>query len=145
MLAQKEGSEPVEINIDPAKIGLIIIMSRAFNAKANPVVTGSNPNETDGGEHEILENCASDPTLIELRGAIDALSEDEVIDLIALAWLGRGDFAPTEWSRARSTARDAQCWHSRSYLIGMPALSDYLETALVELGCKHANIAAERP
>lgn len=37
---------------------------------------------------------------------VDALRDDEIGDVLALAWLGRGDFAPDEWSEAQQAADD---------------------------------------
>jgi hypothetical protein len=59
---------------------------------------------------------------------------DEVVDLIALAWLGRGDFDKTEWPEARALATERHRQRSANYLMGMPALGDYLEEGLSQLG-----------
>jgi hypothetical protein len=126
-------SEEVGINIDPSKLCFIITKAREFDAKVDPVKSDSGYNEAGGGEREILEGYADDPALKELRDAIDVLNEDEIVDLIALTWLGRGDFTRNEWARARSLAREVYCWHSASYLIAMPALGDFLEKGLAEL------------
>jgi Protein of unknown function (DUF3775) len=41
----------------------------------------------------VLEDHADDPVFDELTGFINALDEDEQIDLVALAWFGREDHA----------------------------------------------------
>ena len=93
---------------------------------------GSNP--ADSGEREILEDYVDDPTAMELREAIDDLNQDEVIDLIAMTWLGRGDFRTDEWRDARSLARERHRPHSAEYLMGIPNLGDFLEEGLSLLG-----------
>jgi len=93
---------------------------------------GSNP--ADGGEREILEDYPDDPTLAEPRAAIDGLNDDEVVDLIGLAWLGRGNFTKAEWQEARTLAGERHRRRSADYLFGMPALGDYLEEGLAALG-----------
>jgi uncharacterized protein DUF3775 len=129
-----EGEEPVEINIDPNKVCFIIVKAREFDAKVDPVEPDPGSNESDDGEREILEDYADDPTLEELRSAIGILDDDEVIDLIALAWLGRGDFTRDEWENARTLATERHRPNSSAYLVGMPALGDYLEEGLAALG-----------
>lgn len=129
-----EGEEPVEINIDAGKVCFIIVKAREFDAKVDPVEPDPGSNESDDGEREILEDYADDPTLEELRSAINILDDDEIIDLIALAWVGRGDFGRGEWSEARALAGERHRARSADYLIGMPALGDYLEEGLAELG-----------
>jgi hypothetical protein len=129
-----EGEEPVEININLEKVCFIIVKAREFDAKVDPVEPDPGSNPTDDQEGGVLEDYAGDPTLEELRGAIDNLDDDEVIDLIALAWVGRGDFGRVDWEEARAMARDRHRPRSAAYLIGMPALGDYLEEGLSELG-----------
>ena len=46
---------------------------------------------------------------LELETAIRQLSEDEQCELIALAWLGRGDYEASEWKTALRDAR--QRWN----------------------------------
>lgn len=130
----EEDKEPVAINIDPGKVCFIILKAREFDAKVDPVEPDPGSNESDNEEREVLEDYSDDATLEELRGAIDILDDDEVIDLIALAWVGRGDFDREEWLSARALARERHRRHSAAYLLGMPALGDYLEEGLAMLG-----------
>ena len=85
-------------------------------------------------EHEERVDLGFDEAIEELRGVIDILEDDEVIDLIALAWVGRGDFDREEWPNARALAGERHRRHSAAYLLGMPALGDYLEEGLASLG-----------
>ena len=64
--------------------------------------------------------------------ALDALNIDEQLDLIALMWLGRGNFS--SFAEARKEASDMREKHIPSYLIGTPKLGDYLEEGLAQLG-----------
>ena len=119
-----EDKEPVAINIDPGKVCFIIVKAREFDAKVDPVEPDPGSNEVDDDEREVLADYSDDATLEELRGAIDILDDDEVIDLIALAWVGRGDFDREEWPNARALAAERHRRHSAAYLLGMPALGD---------------------
>ena len=129
-----EAEDPVELNISSEKVCYIILKAREFDAKVDPVEPDPGSNPTDEGEREILEDYADDPTLAELGAAIDSLNDDEVVDVIALAWLGRGDFGRSEWAEARRLAWERHRRHSAAYLTGMPALGDYLEEGLAQLG-----------
>jgi len=135
---------PVELNISAEKACYIILKAREFDAKVEPVEPDPGSNPADSGESEILEDYADDPTLAELREAIEDLNEDEVLDLIALAWVGRGDFERSEWRDARALADERHRRHSADYLIGMPALGDYLEEGLAALGHSCADFEMNR-
>ena len=66
----------------------------------------------------------------ELRAAIDDLEPDQQICLVALMWLGRGDYTFDEWDNALEDARAAFNARTADYLIGTPLLADYLEEGL---------------
>ena len=130
----EEKDTPIELDISPEKVCYIIVKAREFDAKVAPVEPDPGSNPADTGEREILVDYGDDATLAELRAAIDGLNDDEVVDLIALAWLGRGDFGKAEWAEARALARERHRRHSANYLTGIPTLGDYLEEGLSELG-----------
>lgn len=133
-----------EVNISLEKVCYIIVKAREFDAKVDPVEADPGSNPADSGEREILEDYSDDPTFAELYAAIDGLNEDEVVDLIALAWVGRGDFTVDEWADARSLANERHRRHSARYLIGIPTLGDYLEEGLSVLGYSCEDYETER-
>jgi hypothetical protein len=139
-----EDDPPVELNISPDKVCYIILKAREFDVKVAP--SGEKPasNSADDGGREILEGYADDPTFAELWASIDTLNDEEVIDLIALAWLGRGDFTAPEWNEARLLANQRHRQHSASYLVGIPMLGDYLEEGLAMLGHSCEDYEADR-
>jgi hypothetical protein len=141
-MAKSEDVPPPELKISAEKVCYIIVKAREFDAKVPPVEPDPGSNPADDGEREILEDYADDPTLLELRSAIDDLNEDEVVDLIALAWLGRGDFGKEDWLEATALARERHKRHSADYLIGIPTLGDFLENGLdmVDRSCEDFEI-----
>ncbi len=130
----KEDPAPVEINISPEKVCYLIVKAREFDAKVEPVEPDPGSNPSDDGGLAILEDFAGDPTFRELREAIVDLNDDEVVDLIAIAWVGRGDFDRDSFEDARSLAQERHRRNSAPYLTGMPTLGDFLEEGLAELG-----------
>ena len=135
-MAEDEDDEAssVELNVSVEKVCYIIVKAREFDAKVDTVEPDAGSNPGDDGERIVLEDYADDPTLQELRDAIDALNEDEAIDVIAMAWVGRGDFDVEEWDDARALAAERHRLRSSAYLTGMPTLGDYLEEGLSLLG-----------
>lgn len=125
------------VTINPEKVCYIVIKAREFDEKVDPGDDDPGSNPGDDKSVEILEDRPDDPTLEELMGAIDTLNEDEGLELIALAWIGRGDFEPEEWDEALEAAREVPEKRIADYLIQMPLLGDYLEEGLAkfDLNC----------
>lgn len=94
--------------------------------------------ELDGGEEEI------DPLREELVGFVEALGEDERIELVALVWIGRGDYDIEEWDDALEAAADQHNERVADYLLGMPRLADFLEEGLVAFGHSCADFDENR-
>ena len=67
-------------------------------------------------------------------GLLSGLDEDEVADLVALLWVGRGDFEPEEWDNARRTALDQATTPTADYLKGTDHLAEHLEAGLEAMG-----------
>ena len=135
---------PLPLEIDLDTLGFIIIRAREVDAKVPPSVSDPASNAADDGGDAILSDYPGDATRAELRAAIDNLNEDQIGDLIALAWLGRGDYDERGWGEARMLARDRAERHSADYLLGMPALGDYLEEGLTMIGYSASDLGADR-
>ena len=123
-----------ELTISPDKLRFIIAKAREFDVKDVATTSDDASNAADDAMLSVLEDRADDPVVRELSGFINALSEDEQIDLVALAWLGRGDGTLEDWDELRSEAARARNNRTAAYLLGMPLLSNHLEDALSELG-----------
>jgi hypothetical protein len=130
----REEQEPVELEINVDTVRWVIEKAREFDEKVAPAAPHSGSNASDDNASEILEDYPDDATGQELRVAIDRLNEDEVVDLIALTWVGRGDFERATWEEARALARERHRPRSARYLMGIPNLGDCLEEGLAEVG-----------
>jgi hypothetical protein len=123
-----------ELSVSPEKAFYILMKAREFDEKteASGMEEGSNP--TDDKDVAVLEDNPDDATEEELRSALEALNEDEQLDMIALTWIGRGDFTIDEWKAAREEARSMTDKHVPLYLVETPLFSDYLEEGLAQAG-----------
>ena len=70
----------------------------------------------------------------ELAGFFETLREEELTDLVAVMWIGRGSFEPEELAEARATAIAEATVPTPDHLMGTPHLSDHLENGLEALG-----------
>ena len=125
-------------NISTEKVCFNIIKAREFDVKVDPVDSDPGSNASDDNMSVILEDFADDATYQELKSFIEALNQDEHAELVALMWVGRGEFEATELDKARSQAMGHSDAHTAEYLLGTPLLSDYLEEALnkFDLSCE---------
>ncbi len=70
----------------------------------------------------------------ELRDFIEAMTEDEQAELVAVMWIGRGSFEAEDFAEAVMTVRAEATTPCADYLIGTPHLPENLETGLEALG-----------
>jgi hypothetical protein len=127
-------NEELELSIGPEALGYIILKARIFDEKTAAVNSNPGSNASDDGEIEILEDQPDDPTYDELIGALNSLNLDQQLDLVAMVWVGRGDYSADEWDEARREASNVRDQHIPSYLAETPLLSDFLEEAITALG-----------
>lgn len=122
------------LSISPEKVCFFILKAREFDVKDAVSDPDSGSNASDDAMIDVLEDHADDPTQQELRSFIDALTEDEQVDLVALTWLGRGDGTIDEWDDLRAEAARLHNNRTAAYLMGKPMLADHLEEALAQFG-----------
>ncbi len=72
--------------------------------------------------------------LARFRKALDGLDDKAATDLVALIWIGRGDFTLSEWDKARTAAKDIAKVRLAGYIEGIPLVSDYLLQGLYQVG-----------
>lgn len=134
-------NDPVDqpvLNVDPEKVFFIITKAREFDEEEV-----LDDDDDDGGEElEAMEDAdiddlvaqGEDSILEEVTSFINALTEDEQIDLVALTWLGRDDNSLADWESLRAEAARSHNNRTAEYLLGTPLLSDFLEEGLSVLG-----------
>ena len=122
------------LDIPTDKLGFIILKAREYDVKESDSDPDEGSNPTDDENMDVLVDKADDPVREELLGAIRELSEEERVQLVALAWLGRGTYDLSEWRTALDTARSEHRKRTAEYLLGLPLLGDYLEDGLSMFG-----------
>ncbi len=110
--------------INPAKVCFVIEKARELLSedvgirptRPTPPTTASDHSDrrqTSRIRHELVE-------------FIRDLDVDESAALVALAWIGRGDFEADDWKSAVAAANERREGPTWKYLLGMPLLPDYL-------------------
>ena len=121
------------LTIPLEKLAYVIEKAREFDAQV-PSDAEEGSNTADDDEREILLDTPDNPSEQELRDAIDGLGIPERQELLALMWLGRGDYDAESWSEALQQARQTQSASETAYLLGTPLLGDYIEEGVATLG-----------
>lgn len=133
----------VDLNIDPDTVRNYILKARAISADLSNEYNDGYEHEseldpttlTDRHSHEGLqEEESEDLTSEELSELLDDLNIDEATELVAIVWIGRGDFDAGDFYDAVKQARERAVGPTSRYLLGMPLLGDYMESGLNALG-----------
>jgi hypothetical protein len=122
------------LNLNSDIIRFIIERAHVFQAKEGVVIPDPTDSPSDDWALQALANHGDDHTYQELRNTINDLDPDQQVHLVALMWVGRGDFTEDEWDDAVAQARDGWNRRTAEYLIATPQIADYLEEGLALLG-----------
>jgi hypothetical protein len=128
-----EDEQPM-LDLNPDTIFFVIDKAREFHAKEEVVIPEDPTNDSGDWGAQVLADHAGDLGLEEVKGIIDELDQDQQITLVALMWLGRGDYDVDTWSEALNDAGES--WNERTaeYLLATPLVADYLEEAMDQMG-----------
>ena len=107
-----------ELGIALDTVCSIVVRAREFDAKEAVVEEDYGSNPIDEGFRSVLEAYLDDPTFQELQSAIDGLNEDEQSALVALVWVGRGDYDLGQWNEALAVAAAAAPVRPRAIFSG---------------------------
>lgn len=122
------------LDLNPETVCRIIDKAHEFHAKEQVVIPEEPANPSGDWARQVLADHADDPTYRELKSMIEDLEPDQQVSLVALMWLGRGDFDESEWNDALAQARESWTEHTADYLIATPLVADYLDEGLAALG-----------
>lgn len=139
---QRKSDKDWELTIGPDTVRLFIEKAKAISAAVNEDYVDGQEHEVefdgDGGDLHLHEGLAEEESgnLLEeeLRELIEDLNMDEAAELVALAWIGRGDYEAAEWADVVAAARERGNSRTAKYLLGMPMLGDWLEEGLESIG-----------
>ena len=122
------------LTISFESVCFIIVKAREFDAQDMVTDPDSGSNAADDKMASVLEAHSDDLTQKEIVAFVNALSDEEQADLVALLWLGRGDGTTEDWDDLRDEAQRQHNNRTAAYLLGEPLLSDHLEEGLSQFG-----------
>ncbi len=121
-----------EVSVDT--VCFVIGKCREFQAKEAVSIPDGPEGPGDDWAGQVLADYADDLSVQELRAVFNDLEPAEQAEVVALMWVGRGDYEADEWVDARSDAKSA--WNPRTvdYILATPLAADYLEDGLDAFG-----------
>jgi hypothetical protein len=122
------------LDINPDTIRFIIDKAQEFQVKEGVTIPETPLSPSDDWARQILADHADDPSLQQIRDTVEDLEPDQQAELVALMWLGRGDYDVDEWEEAVEQATESANERTADYLIGTPMLGDFLAEGLSMLG-----------
>jgi len=122
------------LDINPDTVCFLIDKAREFHAKEAVVIPDTPGSPTEDWALQVLADHGDDAGFQEFRSTVADLEPDQQVQLVALMWLGRGDYEASEWEQALAEARRLRTARTAEYLIAHPLLADYFEDALDQLG-----------
>ncbi|WP_265570868.1 DUF3775 domain-containing protein [Sphingomicrobium nitratireducens] len=118
----------------------IIIRAREYEAQVPTNYDGDeSPDNVDGDDddeaYSVLDDDLNTSVEEELQGALDDLAEDQIAEVLALCWVGTGDYDASDWDEALQAAGEER--HIVDQLMEMPMLASVLESGMAafELDC----------
>ncbi len=132
-----ENGAPMLSELAVEKVCFIVVKAHEFDAAGGePSDDASNP--SDDRFVSALTPANEETTRRELTAFINTLNEDEQTELVALLFVGRGEYSPEEWEDALAAARDRGDPPTARYVLSEPLLGDMLEDGLsaFDLSCE---------
>lgn len=130
--------DPPVLSISPEKIRFLItkahrIATSGEEAEGDPEPESGAPmNPADQRAGAVSRGRSDVSAEVEFIGLMQSLNRDELIDLVALIWLGRGDCGLDGWPQLHAEAARSHNDRTVGQLLGTPFLADYLEQALLQ-------------
>ncbi|MCB1492889.1 MAG: DUF3775 domain-containing protein [Rhodobiaceae bacterium] len=84
----------------------------------------------DHHHDDLVEEESTGAYAEELAELLDDLNVDEAAELVAIVWIGRGDYDASDWDEALSQAHARRSGPTTKYLANMPLLADFIEAGL---------------
>jgi len=129
-MSDTDRDDGIELGISVAVVAGIIDAARQGQELTEEAMNGELQDKQTPEEREPVSRMMDQVTSL-----IADLNIDEQAALIALVWIGRGDYGPEEWVETRRLARERNADLSApAYLTGTDMLGDLLAEGMAAMG-----------
>jgi hypothetical protein len=132
----------MELSVSLDVVCRLIVRARDLEEDAPAVEADEDEEaqETDDDLSVAEDDDANEAVEAELIAILDDLNDDQIAEILALAWVGRGTYDASEWEDALEEASDSSGDDAVDQLLEMPTLAAYLDAGLAafDLSCEGA-------
>jgi hypothetical protein len=121
-----------ELDLSTGAVQFVIDKAHEFQSR-DDVMLPDDGEENVPDEDMVMQvatDFGNDAYYQELTTTINDLDPDQQMSLVALMWVGRGDYSLDEWAEALKFAEETWTDHTGEYLVSTPLLADYLQEGL---------------
>ena len=114
----------------------LILRTKELEAQVPSAGEDDSPEDVDDLDDEggqalsVLDDDLNDSVEEEVQATLEDLAEDQLAEVLALAWVGRGTYDASEWDEAFAEAGDLDPDERIDELLDMPLLAGHLEAGL---------------
>ena len=114
----------------------LILRAKELEAQVPAQDPEQDPDNVDDFDDEgdqalsVLEDELNDGVEEEVQATLDDLADDQLAEVVALAWVGRGTYDASEWDEAFTEAGELDLEERMDELMDMPLLAGHLEAGL---------------
>ena len=116
----------------------LILRAREMEAQVPAADPDQDPDDVDDFDDDgdgaatlsVLEDEMNEGVEEEIRATLDDLADDQLAEVVALAWVGRGTYDASEWDEAFAEASDLGPVEGVDELLEMPLLAGLLDAGL---------------
>lgn len=129
----------MELSVSLETVCRLIVRARELEAQVPAIEADDEPNPEDtDDDRAVLEDEANEAIEAEVMAALEDLADDEIAEVLALAWIGHGTYDVSEWDEALEQAQDDAGDRAIDQLLDMPTLAADLEAGLAafDISCE---------
>lgn len=129
------------LQVNPETVCRLIELAQSYHVRESTSIPDEGSNSVDDWSQQMLADHKDNTSYDEFAAAIDELDADQQQEVVALLWLGRGDYTLEEWGGIVKQAKEQWSPETAQYLIGHPLLADELREGLEQHGysCQELN------
>lgn len=112
----------------------IVAKTREIQSKEEVVIPDTPTGPSEDWALQVLADHSGDYGVAELTECVGEMNQRQRAELIALMWVGRGDYGVEDWEQAVDDAIGDHSVRALAYLLAHPMVSDDLEEGLIAHG-----------